>query len=100
MRHHETMQDMYCGKSNTKLFCSCFVNDKGKEFLAEFAKMVKNDYGLICKLITTRNLESNAVLEIIHKTVADIIRTHNLYENRTRCSISFVWCTCSSYVGY
>jgi hypothetical protein len=52
--------------------------DKGTEFLAEFAKMVKNDYGLICKPITTRNPQSNAVLERIHKTIADIIRTHQL----------------------
>ena len=54
--------------------------DKGTEFLAEFAKMVKNDYGLICKPITTRNPQSNAVLERIHKTIADIIRTHQLNE--------------------
>ena len=42
--------------------------------------MVKNDYGLICKPITTRNPQSNAVLERIHKTIADIIRTHQLNE--------------------
>jgi hypothetical protein len=33
------------------------------EFLAEFATMVKNDYSLIYKPITTRNPQSNATLQ-------------------------------------
>jgi hypothetical protein len=40
--------------------------------------MIKNNYGLICKSITTRNPQPNAVFERIHKTIADIIRTYQL----------------------
>jgi hypothetical protein len=57
---------------------SIITYDKGIELLAEFITMIKNEYGQICKPITTRNLQSNAVLERIHKTIADIIRTHQL----------------------
>ena len=34
---------------------SIITYEKGTEFLAEFTTMIKNDYGLICKPITTRN---------------------------------------------
>ena len=57
---------------------SIITYDKGTEFLGECATMIKNDYGSICNAITTRNLQSNAVLKRIHKTIADIIRTHQL----------------------
>jgi hypothetical protein len=57
---------------------SIITYDKGTEFLAEFGTMIKIDYDLICKPITTRNSQSNAVLKRMHKTIADIIRTHQL----------------------
>ena len=37
------------------------VLDRGKEFMAEFSKMVKNDYGIKPKPITTRNPQVNAI---------------------------------------
>ena len=44
------------------------VFDCGTEFIAEFAKMCHNDYGLKGKLITTRNLQpmrsSNASIKL------------------------------------
>jgi hypothetical protein len=40
--------------------------DRGTEFMAEFAKMVKNDYGLKLKPITTRNPQANAIIERVH----------------------------------
>ena len=51
------------------------VFDCGTEFVAEFAKMCQHDYGLKRKPITTRNPQSNAIIERIHKTIGNIIRT-------------------------
>ena len=50
------------------------VFDRGTEFMAEFAKMCHNDYGLNRKPITTRNPQSNAIIERIHQTFGNIIR--------------------------
>ena len=46
--------------------------------MAEFAKMCKNDYGLKDKPITTRNPQSNAIIEQIHQTIENIIRTFDV----------------------
>ena len=42
--------------------------------MAEFAKMCHNDYGLKMKPITSRNPQSNAIIERIHQTIGNIIR--------------------------
>jgi hypothetical protein len=52
--------------------------DRGTEFMAEFAKMVENDYGLKLKPITTRNPQANAIIERVHQTIGNIIRTFNV----------------------
>jgi hypothetical protein len=52
--------------------------DGGTEFTAEFAKMVKNDCGLKLKPITTRNPQANAIVECVHQTIRNIIRTFNV----------------------
>ena len=39
------------------------VFDRDTKFMAEFAKMYQNDYGLKRKPITTRNPQSNAIIE-------------------------------------
>ena len=54
------------------------VFDRGTEFMAEFSKMCQNDYGLKRKLITTRNPQSNAIIERIHQTIGNIIRTFDV----------------------
>jgi voltage-gated potassium channel Kch len=46
--------------------------------MAEFATMVKHDYGITVKAITTRNPQANAILERIHATLGNIIRTHQV----------------------
>ena len=53
--------------------------DRGTEFMAEFAKMCHNDYGLKRKPITTRNPQSNAIIKRIHKTIGNIICTFDVY---------------------
>ena len=46
--------------------------------MAEFAKICHNDYGLKRKPITTRKLQSNAIIERIHQTIGSIIRTFDV----------------------
>ena len=41
----------------------------------EFSKMCQNDYDLKRKPITTRNPQSNAIIELIHQNIGNIIRT-------------------------
>ena len=45
--------------------------------MAEFAAMVKGDYGIKRKPITKRNPQANAMIERIHQTLGNILRTLN-----------------------
>ena len=51
---------------------------RATKFMAEFAKMCHNDYGLKRKPITTRNPQSNAIIKCIHQTIGNIIRTFDV----------------------
>ena len=51
--------------------------DRGTEFMAEFAEMVENDYGIKRRLATTRNPQANLVIERIHQTLGNIIRVYD-----------------------
>ena len=51
------------------------IVDRGKEFMAEFKTMIEKDYGIKVRPITTRNPQSNAILERVHQTIGNIIRT-------------------------
>ena len=52
--------------------------DCGTEFMTEFAKMCQNEYGLKRKPITTRNPQFNSIIEQIHQTIRNIIRTFDV----------------------
>ena len=54
------------------------VFDRGTKFMAKFAKMCQNEYGMKKKPITTRNPQSNAIIERIHQTIGNIIRTFDV----------------------
>ena len=54
--------------------------DKGTEFMAEFAQMIENDYGIKRKGSTTRNPQANSIIERIHQTLGNIIRTFELHK--------------------
>ena len=54
------------------------VFDCGTEFMAEFSKMCQNDYDLKREPITTKNPQSNAIIERIHKTIGNIISTFDV----------------------
>ena len=49
------------------------VLDRGKEFMAEFSQMIKNDYGIKPRPITTRNPQANAIIERVHQTIGNIL---------------------------
>ena len=54
------------------------VFDHVTEFMAEFAKICHNYYGLKRKPITTRNPHSNTIIEQIHQTFGNIIHTFDV----------------------
>ncbi len=56
--------------------------DRGSEFIGrDFKNMVTNDYGVVCKPITTRNPQSNAIVERVHQVIGNIIRSFELQTN-------------------
>ena len=55
--------------------------DRGKEFIGnEFQKML-DEYGVKKKPITTRNPQANAIVERVHQTIGNIVRTFELEDN-------------------
>ena len=51
------------------------VFDCGTKFMARFSNICQNYYGLKRKPITTRNTQSNEIIERIHHTIGNIIQT-------------------------
>jgi hypothetical protein len=54
--------------------------DKGTEFMAEFATMITKDYGMKKRGASVRNPQANAILERIHQTIGNIIRTFTVHQ--------------------
>jgi transposase InsO family protein len=54
------------------------IFDRGKEFMGEFTKMVQRDYGVKRKPITTQNPQANSIIERVHQTIGNIIRTFQI----------------------
>ena len=54
------------------------IYDRGTEFMGEFRRMVKEDYGVLARPITARNPQANAILERVHQTIGNMIRTFEL----------------------
>ncbi len=46
--------------------------------MGEFARMVKNDYGVTKKPTTTRNPQANSIIERIHQTIGNMIRSFQM----------------------
>jgi len=51
------------------------IFDRGTEFMGDFAKMIKEDYGITRRGTTVRNPQANSILERIHQTLGNIVRT-------------------------
>ena len=52
--------------------------DRGTKFRAELSEICQHDYGLKSKPITTKNPQSNAIIEQIHQIIVNIIRTFDV----------------------
>ena len=48
--------------------------------MAEFAKMIVEEYGIKKKGITARNPQANAILERIHQVIGNMIKTFKIYD--------------------
>ncbi len=51
------------------------VLDRGREFMGEVIRMVRDDYGIQRKPITTRNPQANAMVERCHQTIHNMVRS-------------------------
>ena len=51
------------------------VLDRGTEFMAEFTEMIQRDYGVTKRPITARNPQANGIVERIHQTIGNMLRT-------------------------
>jgi hypothetical protein len=49
--------------------------DRGSEFMAEFAEMITNNDGIVRKGSTACNPQSNAIIERVHQTIGNFLRT-------------------------
>ena len=57
------------------------ILDRGTEFMAEFSAMIQNDYGVKKKPITKRNPQANAIVERVHQTIGNMLRTFSVHSN-------------------
>ena len=65
------------------------VLDRGTEFMAEVKKLLRDDYDIIRRPITTRNPQANAILERAHQTIGNILRTFRI--NKTELDLVSPW---------
>jgi transposase InsO family protein len=54
------------------------VMDRGTEFMAEVKRTLRQDYGARIKLITTRNLQANSMVEQSHQTIKNMIKSQTI----------------------
>ena len=57
------------------------IFDRGSEFKAEVTEMLKQDYGINVKVTTTRNPQANSIVERVHQTIGNMMRTFQVYDN-------------------
>ena len=55
--------------------------DRGSEFKGEVIQLLSTDYGIKPKPISVRNPQANAIIERIHQTIGNMIRTFELYDS-------------------
>ena len=65
--------------------------DRGQEFMGEVRAMLRDDYGITRKPITTRNPQANAMVERAHCTIHNMIRANQIKDKQ---DLAFgTWCT-------
>jgi len=56
------------------------ILDRGTEFMAEFTNMLESEYGITKKPITKRNPQANSIIERVHQTLGNMIRTFSVQD--------------------
>ena len=56
------------------------IADRGTEFLGECLRMLEQDYNVKRKSITTRNPQANSIVERVHQTIGNMLRTKRLHD--------------------
>ena len=56
------------------------IVDRGNEFFMESKTMIQADYGITVKPITSSNPQANSILERVHQTIGNIIRTFKVQD--------------------
>jgi hypothetical protein len=56
------------------------VLDRGREFMAEVKDMLRDDYGVVRKPITTRNPQANSIVERAHKTLDYLLKSQEMWK--------------------
>ena len=54
------------------------VMDRGREFMGDVITLLKKDYGIQRKPITTRNPQANSIVERAHQTLHNMIRSQRI----------------------
>jgi hypothetical protein len=60
------------------------IVDRGKEFMGEIIRMVREDYNVKRKPITTRNPQANSIIERCHKTLHNHLRSLQMHNKCRR----------------
>lgn len=58
------------------------VMDRGSEFMAEVITLLKDEYGIVRKPITTRNPQANSMVERANKTIRSLIASQSIKDVR------------------
>ena len=56
------------------------IMDRGKEFMGEVIRMLRDDYNIKRKVITTMNPQANSIVERCHQTVHNHLRTLQMHD--------------------
>ena len=67
--------------------------------MGEVKAMLRNDYGIVRKQITTRNPQVNAMVERAHQTLHNMIRTKQI-KDKDDLPIKDAWSGILSAVGF
>jgi cobalamin-dependent methionine synthase I len=54
--------------------------DRGSKFMAEVKDMLRDDYGVTRKPITTRNPQANSIVERAHKTLDYLLKSQEMWK--------------------
>jgi hypothetical protein len=67
------------------------VLDRGSEFQAELSVLLKNEYRITKKVITTRNPQANSMVERVHQVIHQLIRTISIKGKTDLDKLYFGW---------